>query len=90
LFLGLGISPLGPRILATLASLGIIAGSAIRMSKSIFPSEISVISFSSAISIFCFLPVPWGRETDVESFSLATIWTSTDSSKELSLFFSIN
>ena len=55
---GLGIRPFGPRILANLASLGIMAGVATRTSKSRIPSLILPKVLSEAISTFASLPVP--------------------------------
>src|SRR5258708_3606158 len=67
-FLGFGIKPLGPRVLATFASLGIIAGVAKRISKFTFPVSTSEISSSVAIATLKALPVPWGRVVLAEIF----------------------
>ena len=61
-FFGVGIRPLGPRTLAYLASLGMSAGVASRISKSSLPALILTMVFSEKTSIVCFLPVAWGKD----------------------------
>ncbi|OIN89328.1 hypothetical protein AUJ59_01815 [Candidatus Beckwithbacteria bacterium CG1_02_47_37] len=81
LFLGLGIRPLGPKILAYLASLGIIIGAAIKMSKSILLSLSLTKVFSEAISTLTVLPVPWGSWSSPPTLSTSRFrWSSTDGS----------
>ncbi len=59
-FFGFGINPLGPRTLAYLASLGISAGLANRISKSILLSSILVAVATEKTSILACLPVENG------------------------------
>src|SRR3989338_237871 len=62
-FLGFGINPLGPNILANLTNFGISVGAAIKTSKSILPASMAVITLSSTMATLTFLPVPWGKLT---------------------------
>ncbi len=57
LFLGLGMSPRGPRMRAYLASCPIILGSAIKTSKSIWLASIFLMVASLAMAMTLLLPV---------------------------------
>lgn len=75
---GLGIKPLGPKILASLTSFDIWEGEANSKSKSIMPDSMLATILSSAMAIFRTLPVEKGSSTVAETPDLAKfIWSST-------------
>ncbi len=59
--LGLGIKPLGPRVRAKGKSLGMVAGVAIKTSKSIWPSLMLARIVSFKITIFLLAVSRWGK-----------------------------
>ena len=65
-FLGLGIRPLGPKILANLTNFPICAGVAIKISKSNLPDSMSAMTSSLASTALLALPNGWGRSTSLE------------------------
>src|SRR3989344_8879492 len=80
--LGLGMRPFGPRILASLTSLGMSAGVARRTSKSALPDSIWDSSESVKTTILLEMPVEWGRVTEIrlDGDSLRLMWSSTEGS----------
>ena len=60
-FLGLGIKPFGPRVLAKGSNLGMVDGVAIRISKLTLPSFISAKIVSLRITTFLLTVSRWGK-----------------------------
>lgn len=77
-FLGLGMRPLGPKIRARGRILGMRVGVATRMSKSILPAWISLMSLSLAMATFLDLVFRWGKliSPTLPGVRVVLIWAS--------------